>query len=307
MRLRLLLGVSLLAFALPTESSLAQAGGRIPLRGVEIPGSWAAFSLPGSNGYTIRFGAFSERLDGRGNAYISVERGKAHATYSTEALVTAIDVRADFGPLGRVEVTVRRSGRTKEVRPRCFPQKFVFEPGMLEGVIEFAGEGGYTDLRATEVPLRLPVGPFCNRGGSYGEVSGPGIPGVRLRGTSFAHDRRLSFQLNKNSQRSKVFFKASLKEREAGVSISREVEGVAPSRSLRFDPRLQWARVALPPPFTGRGALARTEARLFPRWSGNLKLEFPGRQVPLAGPAVHVGASHAHLTFGHDGEVTVGV
>jgi hypothetical protein len=94
------------------------------------------------------------------------------------------------------------------VRPRCLGGSETYEPGTYEGIIEFNGEEGYERARATSPPqmpawlvLTSPSG-RCSRG-VYGETSGPGEPGARLRGVSFRRGRSLTFQVNKNGRRTK--------------------------------------------------------------------------------------------------------
>jgi hypothetical protein len=298
------MGMCALALLLPAEAGAAPRNGALPLRASESPGTEVAFGLPPSHGYRFRFGAYSDRPDGQGRAYVSVAGKGAVAVYWTEALVTPSHVRANFGSLGMIDVAVLRSGRTKKVKLPCLGARWEFEPGVLEGTIEFQGEDGYADVQASSAHLGPSLGFYCQAGRGYGEVRGPGIPGIRLKGLSFAHGRSLSFQLNKNRPRGHVFYKATLRERRGRVAILRELEGDAPASSLRFDPQLEHVRVSPPAPFSGVGIMSRPKQRLFPRWGGDLTLEFLGHEVHIAGSSVHLSVSHARISFGSHGSAS---
>jgi hypothetical protein len=152
-----------------------------------------------------------------------------------------------------------------------------------------------------------PTTSFCGSGSGYGEARGSNEVGARLRGVSFAHGRTLSFQVNKNHQTARTFFKAEIGERRDGIVIHRAVEGVAPAGAFRYDPNLKTAQLAPPQPFSGSAALVRDPDSFPPRWSGKLTLDFLGHpDVPLAGPEVGVTLVHAHFTRSNSAEVTIG-
>ncbi|MFL5832417.1 MAG: hypothetical protein ACJ76B_00345 [Solirubrobacterales bacterium] len=270
----------------------------------------SGFKLEGTNGYEILIGGFSERLDGRGKVYVGVRRadGKGGiASYATSGIVSEGFLKADLGELGRLDMALRKSGHEKTVHIKCSRDSYPFEPGVYEGVVEFEGEGGYTSARATSVAELPPTTSYCGSGSGYGESRGPGEPGARLRGVSFAHGRTLSFQINKNHQSARTFFKAELGERRDGIVIHRAVEGVAPAGAFRYDPRLETAQLAPPQPFSGSAVLVRDPDSFPPRWSGDLTLDFLGHpDVPLAGPQIGVALAHAHFTRSNSAEVSIG-
>lgn len=223
--------------------------------------------------------------------------------------MTADSIHAQLGGIAKVDVVRIPSGRKKTVHPRCLGGRWTYEPGTYVGIIEFNGEHGYTRARATHVAalpdwLLFPAHGLCGEG--YGEVVGAGHPGARLRGTSFAHGRVLSFQVNKNGPSAKTFFAASLKERRQGVRIDRALAGVAPPTAFTFDPKLRSEILKPPAPFSGSASLTRSEDSFSPIWSGGLQLSFPGHPVPIAGPEVHVSIAHAHFTKSRSPEVEVG-
>lgn len=270
----------------------------------------SGFKLEGTNGYEILIGGFSERLDGRGRVYVGVRRadGKGgDALYVTSGIVSEGFLKADLGGLGRIDLALRKSGREKTIHIKCSRDSYPFEPGVYEGIVEFKGERGYTSAHTTRVPVLPPTTSFCGGESGYGESRGPGEPGARLRGVSFAHGRTLSFQINKNHRSGKTFFKAELGERRDGIVIRRSVEGVTPAGSFRYDPNLETAKLAPPQPFSGSAALARDPDSFQPRWSGGLALDFLGHpEVPLAGPQVGVTLVHVHFTRSNEAEVSIG-
>lgn len=300
MRLRSFLCICFTAFGLAAP---AAASAPAPLRLLaqgEFFGYSANFKLQGTNGYELGFFAFSERRDGRGRIFVGIGRdgGKKNgAFYGAPAIVSEAFVKADLGALGKVDLALRPSGREKTIHVKCSSSQYPFEPGVYEGIVEFKGEGGYTRARETSVPLQPPITSFCGGGSGSGESSGPGASGARIRGLSFANDRKLSFQVNKNHERGRVLFSAEIRERRDGVLIHRAVEGFAPAGSFRFDPELRTARLALPVPFSGAASLVRDSDSLLPRWFGSLAVDFLGRpNVRLASPGIHVSLVHACFT-----------
>jgi len=274
----------------------------------EFPGFAAAFRLEGSNGYSIRVNAYSEPGEGERIFISAIRRGSA-AFYAAPVLMTATTIRADLGSLGKVDLILNPSGRQRTIRLPCSRgSTFSYEPGTYEGVLEFKGEEGYTTVRVTQVPLRPLIDPstFCGGGAGSGEATGPGIPGARLRGSSYAHGRALSFQVNKNRPRAVTVFEASLRERHDGISIQREVQGAAKGGAFRFQPDLATAVLSPPEPFSGSASLSHSPDSVNPIWSGGLVLDFPGRSnVPLAGPTFHVSLVHARFNCSDGGEAEI--
>jgi hypothetical protein len=278
----------------------------------EGPNPPGGFRLQGSHGFSISVAAYSE-LNGSGHGEIIVTASRAHefASYSAPAQVTTDSIHARLGTLGRVDMVLNRSGREETVNPPCFHHPESFETGTYEGVFEFNGEGGYTDARATRAAGVPSLAVFSRRigcnGGSSGESFGPGLPGARLRGASYANGRTVKFQINKNRPTAKTIFTASLAERRGGIKIFRELIGVAPADAFRYDPQVRTATLSPPAPFAGTAHLTRSRNSVSPLLGGDLKLTFPGHTVRLTGPGVHVSLEHARLTHGDGGNITVGI
>jgi hypothetical protein len=308
-RTRLILpGLLSLAFALLPGVALGSSPVTDPAEGPLV--AEAGFRLQGSHGYSIAIIAFGREGASRGTIDITVSRGKEGVSYSATSTVTAQAVRADLGHLGRVDVIRRPSGAMKTVRPKCLHEDETYESGIYEGLIEFNGEEGYTHAMANAAPA-LPAGVVfashgpCGQG--YGEAISANEPGARLRGLSFAGGRTLSLQVTKNSQRAKTVFTASLKERDNGIRITRELSGVAPAGAFRFDPSLETAVLSPPAPFAGSASLARSKNSFSPTLTGDLALDFPGRSaVALTGSRVHVSIAHARFTRSNSSSVSIG-
>jgi len=288
MRGRLILCICLLAFGVAAPTAAAR----------ELPDFHSAgFSLQGTNGYEVGFSAFSERPDGRGDAGVVVFRkgSKAGAAfYRTSAIVSDDFVKADFGPFGKVDMAIRPSGRTRKVHIECTKHSYEFEPTAYEGTFEFRGENGFTRAATTQAHLPSAIS-FCGAGGGYGESRGPGSPGAHLSGVSFDHGRKVSFDFVKNHPtRGRVKYEAEIRERRAGVSIFRAVDGWAGAGAFRFADDLSTASLQPPAPFSGSASLLRSRGSVFPRWRGDLTIDFIGRpDVRLAGTGVHASIVHA--------------
>jgi len=296
MKVRLILCGCLLALGAASPAAAASST-RPPQLVRKLPVAYGAgFQLQGTNGYTIGFSAFSERLDGRGKAHFVVhrrDRRAGAAYYIAPALVSPDFVKVDFGPFGRVDLAVRPSGPPRMVHIGCTKQKYLFEPMVYEGTIEFEGERGYTAVTPTQAHPPSAVS-FCSSISGYGESRGADEPGARLSGVSYAHGRKVSFEVNKNHPKGRVKYSAEIKERRDGVSIYRSLDGYAGAGAFRFADDLSTASLAPPFPFSGAASLARNPESVFPSWRGDLAIDFVGRpNVRLAGPDIHVGIAHA--------------
>jgi hypothetical protein len=280
-------------------------------------GFGTTFEVRGTNGYDIWVSAYSRRRDGRGWVSIGVGDKRGSAFYRAPARVlgeaardsTATTIEADLGKLGTIDLLLRRSGYEESFRFPCGGPQETFEPGVYEGVFEFEGEGGYTRAVANSVAFAPDLFfRFVGCGGSgSGETSGPSTPGARLKGLSFAHDRVLTFQVNKNNAHSRVVYSASVREQREGIYIYRTTEGTAGSAAFHFDPRLRSATMSPPAPFSGSATAHREPDSLLLSWQGDLELAFPGHTISLADPGVHVSLAHAHYTRSNSSTVEVGL
>jgi hypothetical protein len=269
------------------------------------------FEVEGSNGWSISVSTYLGGSGQRGTVSVRASRGRESASYTAAAKVTPKAVHADLGRFGRIDMRLHLSGAEATAHDKCLHYTEAYEAGTYEGSFEFRGEGGYTTARATAAPA-LPAPPFlgfniCNRQQSSGESFGPGEPGARLQGISYAAGRVLKFEINKNRPRGKTLYTASLAERIGGVKIYRQLTGVAPASAFHYDRKVRTATLSPPAPFSGSASLRRDKNMVSPLWNGNLMLAFPGHTVPTAGPAVHVSLEHARLDYGNNsGSFTFG-
>jgi hypothetical protein len=306
MNLKPILCVCVAVLALAAPASAAIPSGPSLAAKAEFFGYSAGFTLSGTNGYDVGIFAFSERRDGRGKIFVGVSRGddryRSGASYMAPAVVSENFVKADLGPFGRVDLALHPSGEEQKIDIKCSKRSYPFETGTYEGIVEFEGEQGYTSVSAIRIPFEPPVTSFCGGSSGKGESRGPGEPGARLQALSFAHGRRLSFQVNKNHpKRGRVPFSAELQERRGGIRIYRGIEGFAPAVSFSFDPNLRSASLSLPSPFSGSATLRRRPNSVAPSWTGDLSLDFVGHpDVHLAGPGVYASLVHACFVYSGD-------
>lgn len=204
-------------------------GGETRVDEDDFPGAAVAFKLKGTNGYSVGVSAYSDRSDGRGRIYVSVFRKDGGAFYGAPAIVSDAFVQADLGRFGKVDLALHPSGPEKTIRVKCSRYSFTYEPRRYEGIIEFVGERAYTRARATKGPVAPQFNSLCGSGSGFGEARGPGLPGARLRGVSYAHGRTLTFQVNKNHPQARTLFIAEVWERQDEIWIRRAVEGFAPA------------------------------------------------------------------------------
>lgn len=261
-------------------------------------GAFNAFNLEGSNGYRLVVWAISSKVYRRGQVLIFASRKRETVVYLAPAKVTDTSVEADLGSLGEIYVTFQPSGERGVAHPVCDPsQRATYEKGSYVGTIEFRGEEGYTQVRASSVPYSLhPYIDLLCSSYSIGEVWGRGTPGARLRARMKDGRKRIELQVNQNRPGARVKVSASTDERRGRVFISREVTFSYPAPSFDFAPDLRAASFAPPAPFSG-SALYLRDAAPANRWTGNLALDFPGHSnVSLTGARFRTNLVHARLT-----------
>jgi hypothetical protein len=267
--------------------------------GEEDTGSFGAFRLQGTNGYSILVTAFSRPQFKHGEAVVWATKKDASVTYVAPATVTATTIEADLGAAGAVSVEFEAVGPSEQVPAGCHRGSTIpFQPGNWIGSIELAGEEGFTRVQTTSA--KAIVNPFldlvCGSTIGISELSGHGVHGARLVARSASSQHTLFLQVNKNRRKASVRVEASLEERRGGLLINREVVNRYPASAFSFDPLLESATIALAAPFSGSAAFHRS-AKPANQWTGNLSVDFPGRaDVPLAGRRFHTALVHAERT-----------
>lgn len=235
-----------------------------------------AFLVKASNGYSISFLAGSKRADGQGDALLFLRRGHSGAIYGMRATVTADSVRADLGALGRIDMVAVPTVRTKVLRG-C-GERVEVPATAYEGTFEFRGENGYTEASATRLPGREDffVRIVCGDALTEGESWGPDDPGARLvvRADGGGEDPLL--RVRKKGPRARTSIEVAVEERRQGMRIRRSTSMLVGAAAFDYDPRLRFASVAPPAPFSGRATFRRDSAPAG-RWTGNLAVDLPGR------------------------------
>jgi hypothetical protein len=240
--------------ALPSSVALGGEG--------EDEGASTLFSVKASRGYEAVVSAQSERDDGRGEVSILLfDRSHRHvAYYQGKGIVTDTTLKAEFGVLGRIDLTLRRSGKEGTVRAPapCNGSMGGYEKATYRGRFVFRGEEGFTTVRAKRIAVS-PQGWANLVCSNHFEVESkelePGAVGATLAA-------------------------------RYGITITRTVGFLADAASFDYDSSFSSASVDLPAPFSG-SAVYRRDARPAERWVGNLSVDLPGRaNVSLVRPDV---------------------
>lgn len=289
----LLLAAAALALCLlaPATASAAE----------EDEGAIAAFRLKASNGYRVFVLASRQPGDARGRIlmFVGSKRGGT-VICGTSATVEETGIRADLGEIGRIDLEyVPLQGREKY---SCGSEGEVsyLRRGEYRGVFELNGEEGYAEALETRLPADESIlfDLVCSEVVvSFGDSSGPSLPGARLNAAlRRGRDGALTFEIKKNRPAAPAAFHVSVRERRGTVHISREIEGIVGAGGFRYDPRLRVATVSPSAPFHGT-ATFRREAPRRNRWTGNLTIDLPGRlDTPLTQPGLRTRLVHARWT-----------
>lgn len=272
----------------------------------EDEGAIAVFRLKASNGYRVFVLASRPPGKARGQMvmFVGSKRGGT-VTYWTSATVDETGIHADLGELGRIDLEyVPLRGKEKY---SCGSEGEVsyLRRGEYRGIFELNGEEGYAEARATRISAgeSLLADLVCGEMViSFGDSTGPGLPGARLNAAlRQGKDTALTFEIKKNRPAAPAAFMASVRERRGKVQIKREIEGMVGAGGFRYDPRLRTATVSPPAPFDG-SATFRREAPRRNRWTGDLTIDLPGRSdTPLVQPGLGISLVHARWTKSREG------
>jgi hypothetical protein len=271
----------------------------------EDEGAIAAFQLKASNGYRVF--VLASRPPGKAKGRMVMFVGKRGGTviYGTSATVEETGIRADLGELGRIDLEyVPLKGKEKY---SCGSEGEVsyLRRGEYRGIFDLHGEEGYTEARTTRLSadesllFDLVCGEIVV---SFGDSTGPGLPGARLNAAlRQGGDSALTFEIKKNRPAAPAAFSVSVRERRGKVQIKREIDGLVGAGGFRYDPRLRTATVSPPAPFDG-SATFRREAPRRNRWTGDLTVDLPGRSdTPLIDPGFRTSLVHARWTKSREG------
>jgi hypothetical protein len=306
------LGAALVLAALAASAapSAAAARGHSAARGAGrgAPVRSASFTVRGTHGYTLN--VRSERgivtivsaaqrppvatISARGGVRAANGGDVTASTYY--AFGSSADPRRvdpALGPLGRISVSFKPSGRTHVIRLgttgaawRCDgPRRIVRHLGTFVGTIRFHGENGYT--RVDRARARGSVGTSPSAEGCATIEPAPGAgPGDPLTAPAAlsATDARSGVSFEATTVGATASFEASWSgSLGAGVVVSRTARAVAGLSRFAHDGALG-AVVRPPAPFFGSASLDLSPGPVSRAWSGNLGVEFPGQAVHLTGP-----------------------
>jgi hypothetical protein len=152
------------------------------------------------------------------------------------------------------------------------------------GTIELHGEEGFTEANTTRARLNLkPILEIVCPGPAEGGTSNPDAAAVQLEARSKGGPKLGVAQKRPGAR---VFYSASVEEREGSLRVERRVAGALSAVSFHAAPSLASATVTGSGSLNGKGTYGQTRRGKNPSgtWRGNLKVDFPGRaRVPVAG------------------------
>ncbi len=272
--------------------AMAMAGEATPTADAEAaPGldpDLAVFTVQASNGYEVTI--FSSRFsEGLQDVAVFASSSRSTAIYRVPATVTKKSVRAEVGSLGRVAVRAVPVGRKPVLLRSCDGEgRWKIARLAYEGVIEFHGEEGFTDVEAKRAPFDYRTFREFACAGEGGRPSGKEPTGARLdihrpeeANELFMHATRL-----RSGRATEV--SVQVDDYDSELETTRATKVIAGPAAFRFDPQLRSATLAPPAPFAGH-ATYRRDAPPARRWTGDLTVDLPGdSDYPLTGPGLRV-------------------
>lgn len=277
----------------------------------------AEFTAPGTNGYSLdvksEMGVMTitaadelppvATISAGGRLRPANRSSIAASTYTVFGQSrdpNAID--ADLGPLGRISVVFQPSGAVhvnkldlSDKSKRCVaPRRIVRRLGTFTGRIEFAGENGFTTVNLTSARGSVGTSPFrdCttlrHQRAPEGPLAQREPPGATLQVINRAGaDRGASASMFAATAKGREasFFAAMVEPITPGLVVYRTAQASAGRSSFVFHDPLTFAAVTPPAPFSGRALFHRKgSSGGSGRWSGTLRVHFPGFEVPVTGP-----------------------
>lgn len=291
------------ACALPAAAS-AKPGHVVKPKGLHLH-----VALPASNGYSATL-----TTEGHRQVTLSLSKGEVIARYVALGKVSRKGIEADFGDFG--QVSLRFASRSRfhpqlfpgvplppSLRERCKGRRPVGERGIFSGNIRFAGEHGYTEVKASRLKGNVvrSYRRVCKdpaRSTASAAKAGIEEAGVGLLATAKQDGVKrylilgsASIDAGKTHLALTVAIGA-LREKIGRVAIDKFSLVFDEVDSVEISPigaKPLTATIKLPKPFEGTASYLK-EGREPPAWSGDLGLRLPGSGlVPLTGPEFDVG------------------
>lgn len=276
----------------------------------KAPGESAAFTLAGTNGYSLHFKSEKGVLtiiaaQGRPAQSTITPDGRvvpaklldtsSESTYTLAGVsrdLTTID--ADLGRVGRVSLVFQPSGEKKvngfdlsSKSEHCVgATKVVRRLGTFVGSVSFQGENGYTSAEATSVPGSIGTSPFRNcstirKPTHHGSKDTVSTPTVEAFLAAFGHGAFIASRASDEARFAAIGF-ANL---GPALSVFREASASGPPDLFGYKCNAMRASVRPLAPFAGT-AVFQDSRHGPPTWSGDLSVSFPGAVTPLTGDLV---------------------
>jgi hypothetical protein len=301
-RVRLIFAIGVVAaLALPAISA-AKPAYRVKPKSLHLK-----VPLPASNGYSAELTTAGHR-----QVTLSLSKGETIAHYVALGKVTRKVIEADFGDFGRISLRFRSRSRSHPqlipqallpppLRERCKGRGPVREGGIFTGNIRFAGEHGYTEVKASRLKGSVvrSYKRVCKRpGGAAGskaktEAESVGLLAVARRG-GVQRDLIVG-EVSVGTELSLTIAIGGLEEKVGRVAVEKFSLLFDERDSVEISPvgtKPVTAEVKLPKPFEGKASYLE-EGSEPASWSGDLKLRLPGSGlVPLAGTEFEADLCH---------------
>lgn len=310
LRRRISLGACAVALSLLPAAIAAAPAPASDEAGANIrrsPGDSAAFTLAGSNGYSLYFKSEKGML-----TIVSSRRRPAQPTISpTGKLVPGnrgsssesiyakwgvphdpATISAELGKLGSVSLTFQPSGEKKVTwidlgskSEKCIgATKVVRRLGSFVGSVSFRGENGYTEAQALSVPGTVGTSPFrnCTTVRRDGAGASAASRHARIETEAFLTvSGDASFLATRDPEKTH-FFALDGELLEPDLTVLRSATVATRSGLFSFHPDGLRATANPPAPFAG-AATYRDSPSGPPTLTGDLSVEFPGVVQPLTG------------------------
>jgi hypothetical protein len=257
--------------------------------------------LPERDGYLINLTASDHR-----QIHLTVERGSASVRYRVAGRASSRRVKANFGPLGRVDIRMDLEPRPlslierllKVRGERCRGKKPTKLAGQFQGTVEFQGETDVVGVSArrghalVERTFRTVCKPRVSKPSKGKEKAQPDIQveASLLAASAHTGGRTTSFRAIDLGIDSELFFglvSGAVHERLGRVRIMRSAFELTEGSALKFAPARRntvSAKVKPPEPFTGSATYSKATGSPA-AWTGDLAVRLPGTgNVPLSGP-----------------------